>query len=97
VLAAMQERGRPLQTLLEGLALYPQVLINVKVEQKPDLEHPAISAVVRAAESEMNGSGRVLLRPSGTEPKVRVMVEGQHPSQVQSLAEKIAEVVRASC
>jgi phosphoglucosamine mutase len=97
VLAAMQESGKSLQALLDGLTLYPQVLINVKVEKKLDLQHPAISAAVSAAESELNGSGRVLLRASGTEPKVRVMVEGEHGSQVQSLAEKIAEVVRASC
>ncbi len=97
VLAAMQESGKSVQALLDGLTLYPQVLINVKVEKKIDLQHPAISAAVSAAEAELNGSGRVLLRPSGTEPKVRVMVEGQHESQVQSLAEKIAEVVRAAC
>lgn len=97
VLAAMQESGKSLQALLDGLTLYPQVLINVKVEKKLDLQHPAISTAVSAAESELNGSGRVLLRASGTEPKVRVMVEGEHGSQVQSLAEKIAEVVRASC
>lgn len=96
VLAAMQESGKSLQALLEGLTLYPQVLINVKVEKKPDLQHPAISAAVSAAEAELNGSGRVLLRPSGTEPKVRVMVEGQNATLVQSLAEKIAEVVKAS-
>jgi phosphoglucosamine mutase len=94
VLAAMQESGQSLQTLLDDLTLYPQVLINVKVEKVPDLGSPSIQSAVKAVEAELNGTGRVLLRPSGTEPKVRVMVEGQSKVQVEILAERIAETVR---
>lgn len=94
VLAAMQESSKPLQALLEGLTLYPQVLVNVKIAKPLDLQHPAISAAVNAAEAELNGAGRVLLRPSGTEPKVRVMVEGEKPELVQGLAERIATAVQ---
>jgi phosphoglucosamine mutase len=96
VLAAMCESGQSLQSLLGDLKLYPQVLVNVKIDKALDLASPAIQSAVRAAETELNGTGRVLLRPSGTEPKVRVMVEGQDKAQVEVLAESIAAVVRAS-
>lgn len=96
VLAAMSESRQSLQALLGGLRLYPQVLINVKMERTVDLTTPAIQAAVASAEAELNGSGRVLLRPSGTEPKVRVMVEGQDRTQVETLARRIAEAVRVA-
>ncbi len=95
VLAAMCESGQSLQALLGDLKLYPQVLVNVKMDKALDLASPAIQSAVSAAEAELNGTGRVLLRPSGTEPKVRVMVEGQDKAQVEALAENIAAVVRA--
>ena len=76
------------------LKLYPQVLINVTTKQKLDLELPQIQNAVKKAETELNGTGRVLLRASGTEPKIRVMVEGQERKLVQKLAEEIAEVVK---
>ena len=94
VLHALRAQDKPLHALVEGLTLYPQVLVNVTVKQKPDLANPAIQAAVAAAEAELADSGRVLLRPSGTEPKVRVMVEGQQREQVEALAHRIAEVVR---
>jgi phosphoglucosamine mutase len=76
------------------LKLYPQVLINVKTAKKIDLnQHADIQAAVKAAEQDLAGSGRVLLRASGTEPKIRVMVEGENGPQVQSLAERIAKAV----
>jgi len=79
------------------LTLYPQVLINVKTARKIDLAtHAEIQASVQAAEHELAGSGRVLLRASGTEPKIRVMVEGENQQQVQALAERIAQVVTAA-
>lgn len=96
VLDAMRESGQSLPELLGDLTMYPQVLINVKVASKPDLQTPAIQAAVSAAEQELDGSGRVLLRPSGTEPKIRVMVEGVDRSQVEMLANRIADVVRAA-
>jgi len=96
VLHAMVESGKGLHALLVDLTLYPQVLVNVKVAKKLDLQHAGIQQAVRDAESQLDGSGRVLLRASGTEPKVRVMVEGQSLQQVETLAQNIADVVRAA-
>jgi len=95
VLHALRASNKTLAELGAGVTLYPQVLINVTVKQQIDLEkNAALQAAVKSAEAELNGSGRVLLRASGTEPKIRVMVEGSSREQVQSLAESIAEVVR---
>jgi len=97
VLAAMRQRRSSLCTLLGDLKLYPQVLVNVVVEKPLDLTgNVNIQTAVKDAETELNGTGRVLLRPSGTEPKVRVMVEGQNKAQVEKLAERIAETVRTA-
>ena len=97
VLHAVRESGKSLHELGSGLTLYPQVLVNVVVRQRIDLDGNAeIQQAVMDAESELNGSGRVLLRPSGTEPKVRVMVEGQQREQVESLAQRIADAVRVA-
>lgn len=94
VLQALLQSKKSLAQLSADLTLYPQVLINVKTAKKIDLgRHAAIQAVVKNAEAELAGSGRVLLRASGTEPKIRVMVEGENQLQVQTLAEKIAAVV----
>jgi phosphoglucosamine mutase len=96
VLHAVKTSGKSLAALGAELTLYPQVLINVNVKKRINLDASAeLKAAVQAAESELNGSGRVLLRASGTEPKIRVMVEGQSKPQVQALAERIAEVVKA--
>jgi phosphoglucosamine mutase len=95
VLYAMRASNKSLAELGAGLKLYPQVLVNVTVKQRIDLDGNAgIRDAVNAAENELNGSGRVLLRASGTEPKVRVMVEGQDRAQVEALAHRIADVVR---
>ena len=95
VLHAVKAKGRTLAELGNELALYPQVLINVTVKQRIDVNaHSGLQKAVELAETELNGSGRVLLRASGTEPKIRVMVEGQSVNQVQALAEKLAEVVK---
>jgi phosphoglucosamine mutase len=98
VLEAMRETGLSLHELLADVALYPQVLVNVTVAQRITLDgNVAVQDAVRAVESELGKAGRVLLRPSGTEPKIRVMVEGQDRPQVERLAEHIAEAVRAAC
>jgi phosphoglucosamine mutase len=95
VLHALRAGKQTLAELGAGLSLYPQVLVNVKVKQRINLDgNVAVQDAVKAAEKELNGSGRVLLRPSGTEPKIRVMVEGRSREQVQSLAERIADTVR---
>lgn len=94
VLQSLKISGRTLVELGADLVLYPQVLINVKTTKKIDLAHHAdIQLAVKAAETELAGSGRVLLRASGTEPKIRVMVEGENQFQVQTLAQSIADVV----
>ena len=94
VLQALKESGKTLDVLGAELVLYPQVLINVTTQKKLDLTHAVIQAAVKAAEITLNGAGRVLLRASGTEPKIRVMVEGEDGKLVQKLAEEIAEVVK---
>ena len=97
VLHAVIQSGKTLGQLRAELTLYPQVLINVKTAKKIDLAtHAAIQASVQEAENTLANSGRVLLRASGTEPKIRVMVEGENQQQVQALAEKIAAVVTAA-
>lgn len=95
VLTALCEEGGDLHSLLAGLELYPQQLINVPLSKGfPWQDHPAISAAKREVESELAGAGRVLLRASGTEPLLRVMVEGRDPQTVAAAAEKLANTVR---
>jgi phosphoglucosamine mutase len=94
VLHALKQSGKTLTQMNTELVLYPQVLINVTTKMKLDLNTPQIQQAVKSAEVELNHTGRVLLRASGTEPKIRVMVEGQDRELVQKLAEEIAEVVR---
>jgi phosphoglucosamine mutase len=94
VLAALKAQKQTLTKVGKALTLYPQVLINVPVKQRIDMNaNPAIQASVKAAEQALNGSGRILLRASGTELKLRVMVEGQDGQLVKKLATQIAEVV----
>lgn len=96
VLAAIRHFGRPLAELAREVERYPQVLLNVRLDQRRAdlLELRAVRAALAEAERELNGRGRVLLRLSGTEPLVRVMVEGTDPEQVHRLAEQLADVVR---
>jgi phosphoglucosamine mutase len=92
VLQALKQSNKTLAQM--RLPLFPQVLINVSTKNKLDLNTPALQTAIHSAETELNGTGRVLLRASGTEPKIRVMVEGQDASLVQKLAEKLADVVK---
>jgi phosphoglucosamine mutase len=96
VLHALRANGRTTLTeAASGLRLYPQVLINVRVNKGVDcLGHEQVKAVVADVEQALDGKGRVLLRPSGTEPLLRVMVEGENQSLVEQSAQRIAEVVR---
>lgn len=95
VLSALREEGGDLQQLLGGLELYPQKLINVALSKGfAWQDHPLIGATQNAVERELNGCGRVLLRASGTEPLLRVMVEGQDAEVVTRAAEKLAAAVR---
>jgi phosphoglucosamine mutase len=95
VLHAVRESGKNLDDLLTELTMYPQILVNITIQKKMDLvSNVTIQDAVRAAENTLGNTGRVLLRPSGTEPKVRVMVEGQSRPLVESLAHQIADTVR---
>ena len=96
VLAAMVESGRSLGDLLGGLSKFPQVLINVRVAggAKSLVERPVVLAEVAAVEKELGVRGRVLLRASGTEPLVRVMVEADEAALSRRMAERIADLVR---
>jgi len=95
VLTAMRESGKPLADLVADLVMLPQVLLNVTVPRGFDWKrHPAIAQAQRAAEKSLNGRGRVLLRPSGTEPVLRVMVEGEPRDAVESAANSIADTIR---
>lgn len=94
ILAIMVRTGRSLSELTGGMARYPQTMVNVRTEQKMDPgQFPEIGDAVSAAEAELAQSGRVVLRASGTEPVIRVMVEGQDEHQVITLAERLASVV----
>lgn len=99
VLAVMKETGDSLSRLRAEMRLYPQVLVNVPIDRKNgggpiDLDgNTAIQAAVRDAEQRLGGSGRVLLRPSGTEPLVRVMVEGKVADDVTRICNDVARVV----
>jgi phosphoglucosamine mutase len=96
VLAAVVGAKQSLKEFTRDLTLLPQVLVNVKLKGKSDLEAAPIKAAIAKAEADLGGKGRVLLRPSGTEPVVRVMVEGEDRAHVQQLAESIAEAVKAA-
>ncbi len=95
LLSVMRETGETLAALANCMRKFPQVLVNVPVRRKPDLATlPALSERVRAFEAEMSGSGRVLLRYSGTEPLARVMVEGPLLERVQLMADELARLIR---
>lgn len=95
VLAALREAGGDLEALLGGLVLYPQKLINVPMSKGfPWQSDVRIAEGLALVEARMNGRGRVLLRASGTEPLLRVMVEGEEASEVVSMAEQLAMIVR---
>jgi len=96
LMAAVAASGRPLAELATIVTRFPQVLINVRVGDKATVASSAlVSEAVEKAEAELDGSGRVLLRPSGTEPVVRVMVEAGTPELAQSIAARVAKVVES--
>jgi phosphoglucosamine mutase len=97
VLAAMVQTGKSLAELKSGMKKYPQHMINVPVGGAIDLDAaPTVQAAVKSAEQRLAGRGRVLLRPSGTEPVVRVMVEGEDEQTVREAADQLATVVAAA-
>jgi phosphoglucosamine mutase len=93
----MRRTGRSLSELAAGMPQFPQVLLNVKVREPVDpTRDPAVREAVGRVESELGSRGRVVLRASGTEPVIRVMVEGEDRQQVNALAGRLADSVRAS-
>jgi len=97
VLGAMVGSGRSLSELRAGMTKYPQELINVRLERQMDVVGlPVVKAAVAEAEAQLADRGRILLRPSGTEPLVRVMVEGRDADEVARVARELAEVVRSA-
>jgi len=97
VLAIMRQSGKSLAQLAGPMPKYPQILENVRVAKKIDVNaSAAIQGAVKLAEQRLNGTGRVVLRPSGTEPVIRVMVEGREEVLVRQLAKELASSVAAA-
>lgn len=92
--AAMLTHDQPLHELKQGMSKFPQTMINVRLTERKDVSaHPDVQSAVADAEAELAGRGRVLLRPSGTEPLIRVMVEGEDDALVSRIAKELADVV----
>ncbi len=95
LLAIMLERQRPLSELKQVVQRYPQVLLNVRVRERRDLATiEPIARTMRQVEQALGEKGRLLVRYSGTEPLVRVMVEGEDEQTVLAYGEEVAEIVR---
>ena len=96
ILSLMKRTGTPLSELAKAMTAVPQILLNVQVKHKPDLNQiPDIQQAIRTAEATLNGTGRVLVRYSGTEALLRIMVEGERDSTIREVADHLADVVRA--
>ena len=95
VLRTMAESGRSLADLASELTAYPQVLLNLRVQQKVDLETiPEVAAVMASVESRLDGNGRLLVRYSGTEPLLRVMLEGRDQDEIRRWGQEIIDAVK---
>ncbi|NOS87005.1 MAG: phosphoglucosamine mutase [Methylococcaceae bacterium] len=97
VMAEMYDKGKSLHELKSGMQKYPQILINVKIAKKtnPD-DNETLQKAVRDIEQKLGDKGRVLLRASGTEPLIRVMIEGEQDALVRQYAQELADAVRQS-
>ena len=95
VLRTVALTSRTLADLASDLVSYPQVLLNVRVREKADLKNvPAVAAAIARVESQVAGQGRLLVRYSGTEPLLRVMLEGRHGAQIRGWAQEIVDTVK---
>jgi len=89
--------GRSLAELAADLTNYPQVLLNVRVREKVDLQTvPDVAAAIKRVEERVDGQGRVLIRYSGTEPLLRVMLEGRDEHEIRTWAQEIVDVVNVN-
>ncbi len=96
VLAALVESGKPASEVLNQFEAVPQLLKNVRFNGGAPLENKGVKARIAAAEAELEGHGRLLIRKSGTEPLIRVMAEGDDMAQVERLVDDICEAVAAA-
>ena len=95
VLRTIAASGRSLADLAGDLTTYPQILLNVRVREKVDLQTvPTVAAAIERVEARLDGQGRLLVRYSGTEPLLRVMIEGQDPDAIRAWAQEIVDVVQ---
>ncbi|MDO4294013.1 MAG: phosphoglucosamine mutase [Eubacteriales bacterium] len=97
LLEVMVVTGKPLSELSKIMTVLPQALVNVKVpnhRKEHYMEYPEIASAIEALEKEFAGEGRVLIRPSGTEPKIRVMIEGKDKEKIQAEAQRIADLIQ---
>ena len=98
VLAIMVKEGRPLSELAQVMTRTPQVLVNVAVDTKVPLDQlPSVTKMIQEIEKQLGADGRVLVRYSGTESKVRVMIEGLDESLIKTWADEIAAHMQTSC
>jgi phosphoglucosamine mutase len=94
VLEIVSRSGKPLAGLVADLKVFPQVIKNVRVREKQPLNHiPAVQAAIEAAQHDLDGSGRVLVRYSGTEALARVMIEAESKEKMEKHAQAIAEAI----
>ncbi len=92
----MVEQNKALHELVQDFKLFPQILVNVRLEQMLDpYSIPALVTEFDKAEAQLKGRGRILIRKSGTEPVIRVMVEGDDEQEVNALAQHLADSVRS--
>jgi len=97
VLRTMAESGRELKDLANDLVTYPQVLVNVRVRERRELHAiPSVAEAMKQVEGRLEGRGRLLVRYSGTEPLLRIMIEGQDQQEIQRWADEIADSVRVA-
>jgi phosphoglucosamine mutase len=94
LLAAVNRSGAPMSAVAKVMTRYPQVLINVRGDKERAMADPALDVAVKAAQGKLGHAGRVLLRPSGTEPAIRVMVEAKEAGLAEGIAGQLAEAVR---
>lgn len=97
LLSIVAREGKSLAELASVMTRLPQILVNVKDVDRDKASAPELSAAVAAAEAELGETGRVLIRPSGTEPMIRVMVEASSAEQAEQMANRLADVVRTAC
>ena len=88
--------GKPASEMLHVFEKVPQLLKNVRYEGGAPLENAEVQSVIAAAETQLDGKGRLVIRPSGTEPVIRVMAEGDDKSEVEEVVDRICDAVRAA-